>query len=173
MLRRLLARTRPAVLLLASLALCNASYQQHEDFIGDGTLTVQLYDRAASLGLLRRTDEKFREFIETSGPLDGIGMYRQWSTSGDCPRNLTITDPWGEIVWDAGADTQVLQARECSWLILPGIYRDSDQYFKYIDAPVTLTFTRLRLSPLEVLEVWDPFDGNVEYTRSYNVTAQP
>ena len=44
---------------------------------------------SAALGMQRRMDAKFDEFIDTRHVGDGYGQRRRWTSVGSCPRELT------------------------------------------------------------------------------------
>ena len=89
-------------------------------------------------GFFSRIDDKFNEFVSTPLGLsdDGYGLWRLWASSGECPRELEITDPWGTVEWESAPPTGAQVRRmECSWLLRPSMYLHTG-YFKVSPGPV-------------------------------------
>jgi hypothetical protein len=106
-------------------------------------------------GLYRRADVKFEEFVAqpTGSGEDGYGLWRTWESRGPCPRELLIADPWGSVSWEAPPGH--LRARECSWVVRPGMYLRQG-YFRLSRAPIALSFRTFHLAaPFEVLDIYD------------------
>jgi uncharacterized membrane protein YgcG len=113
---------------------------------------------AATLGLVRITDVRFKEFVESPHEGDGLAQRRRWSSIGDCPNELLVTDSFGQIAFKG---LEFVQPLECSWRIRPSMYLEGG-YFRDMAAPLTLSFLELSLSPNEVIEIWAP--GEISYT---------
>jgi hypothetical protein len=113
---------------------------------------------AATLGLVRITDVRFKEFVESPHEGDGLAQRRRWSSVGDCPNELLVTDSFGQIAFKG---LEFVQPLECSWRIRPSMYLEGG-YFRDMAAPLTLSFLELSLSPNEVIEIWAP--GEISYT---------
>merc|ERR1719399_1509891 len=106
-------------------------------------------------GLYRRADAKFAEFVAspTGSDEDGYGLWRTWESHGSCPQELLIADPWGTISWEAPPGYP--QARECSWVVRPGMYRHKG-YFRLSRSPISLSFRTFALNaPFEVFDIYD------------------
>ena len=138
--------------------------------------SAQKVDEPLLDSLVSRSDLKFEEFVDVRHPGDGLGLYREWASAGRCAPNMTITDSWGVIRWEAerSARGDVLQVpQECAWLIRPTIYRESG-YYKTTKAPLTITFTEFDLSSSESLEVWDPLgDDDDAVARTLELRYSP
>ncbi|KOO32379.1 hypothetical protein Ctob_002324 [Chrysochromulina tobinii] len=113
---------------------------------------------AATLGLVRITDVRFKEFVESPHEGDGLAQRRRWSSVGDCPNELLVTDSFGQIAFKG---LEFVQPLECSWRIRPSMFLEGG-YFRDMAAPLTLSFLELSLSPNEVIEIWAP--GEISYT---------
>ena len=73
---------------------------------------------ADHLGLRRRMDTKFAEFVDKRHDGDGHGLRRGWRSVGACPREVTITDSYGQVSYTATPSergTAIAQERSCSW----------------------------------------------------------
>lgn len=107
---------------------------------------------ANSLGLRRRADRIFDEFIESRVRGDGYGLRRGWRSRGACPERLTITDNAGQISYadrPSERGTAVARERTCTWRLRPGFFLGDGGYIVDVQGPITLTFTQLSLSPYE------------------------
>lgn len=108
------------------------------------------------LGLYRRADSKFNEFVSQpmGEPSDGYGLWRRWESRGRCPTDILITDPWGTISWQEERGMP-LRSIKCSWVVRPGMYRRGG-YMLISRSPVTLSFRAFNLAAeLEFLEIYD------------------
>ena len=129
-------------------------------------------DIARTLGLVRRQDDKWAEFVDQHHAGDGNSNRRRWSTVGPCAPELVVTDVAGQIVYEA-ADTRggvpIAVPRECSWRVRPGYYIDgegSTSFIKDMSGPITLTMTAFALSPYESVEVWSPDAQELQSTET-------
>ena len=115
------------------------------------------------LGLYRRVDAKFAQFVPRTVEEDGYGIWRNWESQGNCPPELLIRDPWGTISWEADYGAHV-SSTECSWVVQPGMFR-KDGYIRLSKAPVVLSFKTLSL--LTNIEYLDVYDG--AHTRARHI----
>ena len=109
------------------------------------------------LGLYRRADAKFNEFVAQpmGDPKDGYGLWRRWESREFCPLDLLIADPWGSISWEEQIWAPLQRRIKCSWVVRPGMYRRGG-YMVISRSPVTVSFREFHLATeLEFLEIYD------------------
>lgn len=166
--QRLLSR---ATVALAALS-CGLAYLPRGVVAVHEGAAVQGFTSAAMLaqhlGLRRRVDSIFSEFVDARVTGDGFGQRRGWRSVGNCPEELTITDSWGQVSYTQAAAARggaIAEERTCSWRLRPSLLTSleegSEGYILDMRAPITLTFTAFSLSPYEKLEVWAPAAADI------------
>lgn len=141
------------------LAVSHAANATHASNVTNAILELEAKALADSLGLIRRIDVRFEEFLSGDKPGDGLAQRRRWRSVERCPYELLITDNYGQIAFEmgtaSGRGTAISRPLECSWRVRPGFYLE-DSYFRDMAGPVTIDFLELTLGPDESLEIWAP-----------------
>ena len=80
-------------------------------------------------------------------------LRRRWRSVGECPPELLISDPYGQVAFEAKATRDgeaIATPMVCSWRLRPGFFVQDD-LMSDGTGPITITFTAMSLSPYEVI----------------------
>ena len=109
--------------------------------------------------------------VETAHAGDGYALRRRWSSHGQCPTELLVTDPYGQISFRGPKHEDGrprLTQQVCSWRLRPGLFL-RDGYLSDMTGPITISFSAFSLTPYEAFEVWSADTDDISFKRENDI----